>query len=107
VHFAPGTVAAKKSGLVRWALTLAGQRRQWTCDIGRVGLGDLGLATTLGAATSVAPALVAAFLLAVGSLSIASARLPLPPPPCLRTALGATVSCLGVPGLKRLLAPLE
>jgi hypothetical protein len=105
VVFAPGTVAAEKSGFVRWALALAGRRQGLrTRGVGRL---NSGRTPPLGAATPVAAALAPAFLLAVGGLSVLPRGSPSPPPPCRRAALGATVTGLGVGRPERPLAPLE
>jgi hypothetical protein len=109
VLFTPRTVAARKSGIVAWALAL-GRR----CFIsargirprGIVGLG-LGRTPAIGAATSVTPALCPAFLLTVGGLPVLPAGLPSPPTTCCRAALGATVPGLGMSGSKERLTPLE
>ena len=105
----PRTVAAKKSGIVAWALTLG--RRDFVStgcvrprDIGILGLGRT---PSLGAATPVPPALGPAFLLAVGRPPILPAGLPSPPPPRRRAALGATVPGLGMGRSEGLLTPLE
>ena len=99
----PRTVAAKKSGIVAWALTLG----RWDfvstgCvrppDIGIPGLGR---PPSLGAATPVPPALRLAFLLAVGRPPILPAGLSSPPPPRRRAALGATVPGLGMRSVER------
>ena len=109
VLFTSRTVAAKKSQIVRWALTL-GRRRSTSarrvrpCGIGRPGFGRT---PALGAAAPVTPALVPAFLLAVGRPPVLPAGLPPPPPTRRRAALGATVPGLGVAGSEGLLAPLE
>jgi hypothetical protein len=109
VRFAPRTVAAKKSGFLRCALTLAPLRRTLAWGIGHRGVGCLGfgLAATLGAATAVPPALVPAFLLAVGRPPVLSAGSPSPPPTCRRATLGATVPSLRMGGSEESLAPLE
>src|SRR4051794_1087235 len=70
VLFTPRTVAAKKSGIVAWALALGRRRRTSARGIRLRGIGGLGLGRTpaLGAATPVTPALRLAFLLTVGGL---------------------------------------
>ena len=105
----PWTVAAKKSGIVRWALTLARRNLAPTCRFRTRGVGILGLGRppTLGATTPVTPALRLAFLLSIGRSPILSAGLSLPPPPRRRAALGATVSGLGMGRSEDLLAPFE
>ncbi len=107
--FAAGTVAARKSGIVRGALTLARRRRTAARRIRHRGVGGPGFGRTpaLGAATSVPPALGLAFLLAVGGPPVLPAGLPSPPPTGRRAALGATVPGLGVARSEGLLAPLE
>jgi hypothetical protein len=109
VLFAAGTVAARKSGIVRWALTLARRRRTAARRIRHRGIGGPGFGHTpaLGAATSVPPALGLAFLLAVGGPPVLPAGLPSPPPPCRRAALRATVPGLGVGRSEGLFASLE
>src|SRR4051794_31074694 len=105
----PRTVAAKKSGFARWALTLGRRRRTSARGVRPGGIGRLGfgLAPALGAATPVTPALRLAFLLAVGGPPVLPAGLPSPPAPCRRAALGATVPGLRVSGAEEFLAPLE
>jgi hypothetical protein len=109
VVFAPRTGAAKKSGFVRWALTLAPLRRTLACGVRRHRVGCLGLGLTpaLGASTPVPPALGAAFLLAVGGPPVLPAGLPSPPPPGRGATLRATIPGLGVGWSEELLAPLE
>jgi hypothetical protein len=109
VLFTPRPVAAKKSGIVGWALTLARldlapARRVRPCGIGGLGVGRT---PPLGAATSVPPALRLAFLLAVGGPPVLTAGLPSPPPPRRRAALGTTVPGLGVGRSEGLFTPLE
>ena len=106
----PGTVAAEKIRIRR----LGAGPRAAACRVGARGvrpggIGRLGLGRTppLGAATPVPPALVPAFLLAVGGPPILPAGPPSPPPPGRRAALGATVPGLGMGGSEELLASLE
>ena len=105
----PRTVAAKKSGIVGWALALAPMLRTPAREIRPRGIGGLSLGRTpaLGAATPVTPALRLAFLLAVGGLPVLPAGSPSPPTTGRRAALGATVPGLRVGGSKGRLAPLE
>jgi hypothetical protein len=105
VVFAPGPVAGEKSGFVGCALALAGHGHR----IGPWGVGRLspGRTPLLGAATAVPPALVPAFLLAVGGVPVLPRGTSSPPPPCRRAAFGATVTGLGVGRPEWLLAPLE
>ena len=107
--FTPRTIAAKKSGIVRWALALGWLDFVFTGCVRPCGIGILGLGRppSLGAATPVTPALGLAFLLSVGRPPILPAGLPPPPPPRHRAALGATVSGLGMSRSEDLLAPFE
>ena len=100
---------SKKIRIPPLALTLAPLRRTLARGVRRRGVGCLGfgLAAALGAATPVPPALVAAFLLAVGRPPVLSAGSPSPPPTCRRATLGATVPSLGMGRSEELLAPLE
>jgi hypothetical protein len=109
VVLAPGTIAPEKSGFVGCALALAGGCRVCARGVRPRGNGRLGLSHTplLGAATAIPPALVAAFLLAVGRLSVLPAGPSPPPPPCRRAALGATIAGLGMCRPEGFLAPLE
>jgi hypothetical protein len=109
VLFTSRPVAAKKSGIVGWALTLARLDLAPTRRVRPWEVGGLGLGRTppLGAATPVPPALVPAFLLAVGRSPVLPAGLPSPPPTGRRAALGATVPGLGVCRSEGPLAPLE
>ena len=102
---ASGTVAGEKSGFVACALALARRRhgiRTW-------GIDRLSAGRTLprGAATAVPLALLSAFLLAVGGLSVLPGGAPSPPPPRCCAALRATVAGLGMGRPERLLAPFE
>jgi hypothetical protein len=109
VLLAPRTIAGKRSGPVRCALTLARRRRTGARRVGRRGISHLSFGRTspLGAATPVSSALVPALLLTVGGPPVLPAGPSLPPPPRRRTAFGATVPGLRVGGSKGLLAPLE
>jgi hypothetical protein len=108
VFFATGTIAAKKSGFVGWALTLAGRLRG-ARRLGRrgepllVGRG----ASPLGTATAIPPALGLPLLATAGGLAIVATGVSSSPAPGRGAALGATVSGLGVGGSEELLAPLE
>ena len=107
--FTPRTIAAKKSGIARWALTLARRNLAPTGRFRtrRVGILSLGRPPLLGATTPVTPALRLAFLLSIGRSPILSAGLSPPPPSRRRAALGATVSGLGMGRSEDLLAPFE
>ena len=111
VLIAAGTIAAKKFGLDGWALTLAPQSRTRARRVRRRGERFLGLGgccpTTLGTATAIPLALGLTFFPTFGSLLILPAGSSSPPSPSLGSALGATVSGLGVGGSKGLLASLE
>jgi hypothetical protein len=109
--FATGTIAAKKSEFLGWALTLAYRRRTGAPRLRRrrerfLGLGG-GRLTPLCAATAIPSALGLTLFPTRGSLAILPAGVTSPPSPGGGPAFGATVSGLGVGGLKELLAPLE
>ena len=107
--FTPRTSAAKKSGIVRWALTLARRIRASARTVRPRGIGPLSLSRTpaLRAATPITPALVPALLLTVARPTILLAGPPLPPPTRRRAALGTTVSSLRMGRSEELLASLE
>ena len=111
VLFATGTITAKKFGFVGWALTLASQRRTGARRVR--GRGDRLLSvgscclTTLGTATAIPSALGLPLLPTMGSPAILPAGVSSPPSPGRGPALGATVTGLGVAGLKEFLASLE
>jgi hypothetical protein len=109
VYFTPRTVAAKKLGLLCWALALAPLLRTSARGVRPRGVGrlDFGRAPALGAATPIPPALVPAFLLTIGRLPVLSAGLSSSPPPRRRAALGTTVPGLRVGRSKGLLTSLE
>jgi hypothetical protein len=109
VLFTPRTIAAKKSGIVRWALTLASRLRAFARGVRLRGIGRLSLSRTpaLRAATPITPALIPSFLLTVARPTILLTGLPLPPPMRRRAALGTTVSSLRVGRSEELLASLE
>lgn len=109
VGFTPRTVAARKSGIVGWALALAPRLRTSARGVRPRGTGRLGFGRSpaLGAATPVPPALAPTVLLAVGRPPILSAGPPAPPPPRRRATLGTTVPGLRVGRSEGLLAPLE
>ena len=109
IHLAPRTIAAKKFGFRCWALALARlqrtfARRAWrrrkTCLSCRC-------AQTFGATRPVLPVLGLAFLSTVGGPPISLAFPSSPPAASFGTALGATVSGLGMCGVKRPFATLE
>jgi hypothetical protein len=113
VCFATGTIAAKKFGLVVWALTLAYRRGTGARRVRRrrerflgLGLGGRRL-TPLGTATAIPSALGLTLFPTMGSLAILPAGMSSPPAPGLGAARGATISGLRVGGLKEFLAPLE
>ena len=111
VHFAARTIAAKKTGAVGWALTLAPQSRTRARRVRRRGERFLGLGgcclTTLGTTTAIPLALGLTFFPTFGSLLILPAGSSSPPSPSLGSTLEATESGLGVGRSKGLLAPLE
>jgi hypothetical protein len=109
VFVTAGTIAAKKFGFPGWALTLAGQRgaRAGTIRCRRGHFLGLGGSATVGAATSISPALCLPILPAIGGLAILPAGTPSPPSPSRGPALGTAVARLGVGGTKGLLASLE
>jgi hypothetical protein len=111
VHFAARTVAAEKRRSLCWALTLAQGGRASARGVRCRGERCLGLGccclTTLSTATAIPLALGLTFLPPVGSLLILPAGSSSTPFPSLGSALGATVSGLGVSGSKEPLASLE
>ncbi len=111
VLIAAGTIAARKFAVVGWALTLALQSRTRAGGVRHRGKRFLGVGgcclTTLGATTAIALALGLTFFLTPGSLLILPAGSSLPPAPRFGSALGATVSGLGVSRSKAPLASLE
>jgi hypothetical protein len=111
VLIAAGTIAAKKIGAVGWALTLAPQSRTRAGGVRHRGKRFLGVGgcclTTLGTTTAIALALGLTFFPTLGSLLILPAGSSLPPSPRFGSALGATVSGLGVGRSKEPLASLE
>jgi hypothetical protein len=109
VVLAPGAVAAKKCGIARRALALAGlvgAAARGVQPLGRRVPSASGLAT-LGATTAISPALSLAVGPTVGGAPILLAGTSPPPSAGCGAALGATVPDLGVGGLEELLAPLE
>jgi len=113
VLIAAGTIAAKKFGAVGWALTLALQSRTRAGGVRHRGKPFLsvggGCLTTLGTTTAIAIALALGltFFPTLGSLLILPAGSSLPPSPRFGSALGATVSGLGVSRSKAPLTFLE
>jgi hypothetical protein len=111
VLIAAGTIAAKKTGAVGWALALAPQSRTRARRVRRRGERFLGLGgcclTTLGTMTAIPLALGLTFFPTFGSLLILPAGSSSPPSLSLGSTLGATVSGLRVGGSKGLLASLE
>ena len=107
--FAPRTVAAKKFGFVRWALTLAPLRRTLAWGIGHRGVGCLGLGLTAASAQRhrYRRHWARRFSWPLAVLPVLPAGSPSPPPPCRGAALGATVPSLRMGGSEELLAPLE
>ena len=107
--FTPRPIAARKTGIVGWALALAGGCRVVARAVRPRGNSRLGLSHTpsLGAATPISPALVAAFLLAVGRPPVLPVGSPLPPSPCRRAAFGTAVPSLRMSRSEGLLTPLE
>jgi hypothetical protein len=109
VLVASRSIAARKFGIGRWALTLApsvvapGRRIR---PLGRRGLGPGGPPAP-GAATAVPPALGLTVHAALGGAAVLPAGPPPPPSAGGGAALGATVSGLGVGGSEELLASLE
>jgi hypothetical protein len=107
--FAARTLAAQKIEFTCWALTLAGLRRTraggFQCRSQR--WLDLGGLPMFRALTSIPPALRPSFVPSIGGLTILPAGAPSPPSPSRGTALGATVSGLGMGGVKELLTSLE
>src|SRR3954471_12657760 len=113
MRFATGTVAARKWGLVGWALPLASRRRTGARRVRRRRERLLSLSpggrrlTLLGAATAIPSALGLTLFPTLGSLAILPAGVSAPPSPGRGPALGATISGLRVGGSKEFLAPLE
>ena len=111
VLIAAGTIAAKKFGAVGWALTLALQSRTRAGGVRHRGKRFLGVGggclTTLGTTTAIALALGPTFFPTLASLVKLPAGSSLPPATCFGSALGATVSGLGVGRSKAPLASLE
>lgn len=111
--FATGTIAAKIFRFVGWALTLACRHRTGARRVRHRRKRFLGMAlggrclTPLGAVIAIPPALGLTFFSTLGSLAILPAGVSSSPSPGRSPARGATVSGLGVGGLKEFLAPLE
>ena len=107
--FAPGTIAAKKSGFRGWALALA--RPGTGCTLGlrrRLEAVLYSLCSlAFGVPGPIPPVLGLAFLSTVGGPPISLARPPSPPATSFGTALGATIPSLRTGGMKGLLATLE
>jgi hypothetical protein len=107
--FAPGTIAAKKSGFRGWALALArldGALARRARRRARAGLSYL-CSPVFGATRPILSVLGLAFLSTVGGLPILLAGSPSPPASSFCAALRATVSSLGMCGVKGFLAALE
>ena len=107
--FAPGTIAAKKSGLRRWALALAWLDIGCTLGIGcrlEAVLYFLG-SPAFTAPGPIPPVLGLAFLSTVDGLTIALAGSSSPPAFGFERALRAAVSRLGTCRTERFLAALE
>jgi len=102
-------VAAEKSTIVGWALTLAFRFDMLARDVQprAVSRVPFGRSPTLGAATPVPPALVPALFLTGGCPSVLLAGPPSPPTTGRRTALGATIPDLGTGWPEERLAPFE
>jgi len=107
--FATGTIAAKKFGLVGWALALGFRPRTGVHYIRRRRERFLGggCPAPLGTPTAIPPALGLTFIATTGALPILLAGTPAPPPSGGGPTFGTTVSGLGVGGSKELLASLE
>jgi len=109
MHFAPRTIAAKKSDFRAWALALVRP------DIGRAlrvrhrlqAVPNLLCSLAFSAPGPIFPVLGLAFLSTVDGLPIPLAGSPSPPASGCGLALRAAVSSLGTCGKKRLLAALE
>jgi hypothetical protein len=107
VLLAPRAIAGKKFGIGRWALALAPSVVALARRVRALGGRGPGGPPALGAATAVPPALGLAVHAALGGPPILAAGPPPPPSPGGGTALGATLSGLGVGGSEGLLASLE
>jgi hypothetical protein len=109
MHFAAGTIAAKKSGLRRWALALARLdiRRALRLRRRRQAVPNPLCSPAFSAPGSILPVLGLAFLSTVDGLPIPLAGSPASPPSGCGPALGAAVSSLGTYGKKVFLAALE
>ena len=107
--FAPGTIAAKKSGFRGWALALARPdiRRARRVRRRLQAVPNSLCSLAFSAPEPVVPVLRPAFLSTVDGLSILLAGSSSPPASGFYPALGAAVSSLGTCGTKRLLAAFE
>ncbi len=107
--FAPGTSAAKKFGFRCWALALARLHRTFGRRVRRRRSAGLGCRCpqAFGATRPVLTVLGLAFFSTVDSPSILLAGPSSPPASSLGAALRATISGLGICGLKGILAALE
>jgi hypothetical protein len=107
--FAPGSIAAKKSGFRGWALALA--RPGTGCTLGlrrRLEAVLYSLCSlAFGAPGPIPPVLGLAFLSTIGGLSIPLACSSSPPASGFGPALVAAVTSLGTGGTKRFLAAFE
>jgi hypothetical protein len=107
--FAPGTIAAKKSGFRCWALALAQLHRALADRVRRRREAGLGCPCpqAFGATGPVLPVLGLAFFSTVGSPTILLAGPSSPPATSFGPALRATISGLRMCGVKGFLATLE
>jgi hypothetical protein len=107
--FAPGTIAAKKSGFRGWALALARPDIRRALRVRRrlQAVSNSLCSPAFSSPGPILPVLGLAFLSTVDGLPIALAGSPSPPASGCRPALGATVSSLGTCGTKGFLAALE
>jgi hypothetical protein len=109
MHFAPGTIAAKKSGFRGWALALARPDTRCALRVRRrlQAVPNSLCSLALSAPGPIVPVLGLAFLSTVDGLPIPLAGPSLPPASGLGPALRAAVSSLGTCGTKGLLTVFE